>query len=319
MPGTSLFRGTLLLKRSRPAADARVVRVVGIFVAGALALAASAAALIPLVVRHREAAQPPVFQGSTSVYAVPLNGGVPRQILRLDGQWAFPVATADGKALILEKPLPLGPTELWRVPLDGGLRHRVGTVPIFQQLPWSADRKSFATWLPGRLVLHRLDGSGARTFGPATGNAFASWNGNFIAEERETRPPSTGYRLDIHVWHAGGRPAWSVRMPFPAAAVAVAKNGKSVAVVRMHFLELVTPHGRRVLASDAQASWAPLWTHDGTSLLYFDVKGRLILRNVTTGAQRMLFPSSRYFEETLSPDGRTVYILGMNNAVSIPK
>ena len=320
MPGTSLFRGTLLLKHGGYRVDALGVRVVTIAVAGALALVAAATAAIPLVLRHHAQPLPPVFQGSTSVYAVPLSGGAPRQVLTLHGQWAFPVATADGKALILEKPLLLGPTELWRVPLDGGPRRRLGAIPIFEQLAWSADRTRYATWLPGGVVFHRLDGSPARAFGRQAGSSMPSWNGSFLAVERLTRPPATGYRLDLHVWHTDGRPAWSAPMPSPEAGLAVARDGRSVAVSRVHLLELVTPHGRRVLTTDAQsAPWAPLWTNDGTSLLYFDLHGRLVVRNVATGAHRIVMRRSRYFEETLSADGRTVYVLGMNNAVSIPK
>jgi predicted peptidase len=107
-------------------------------------------------------------------------------------------------------------------------------------------------------------------------------------------------------------------MPFPSAALAVAADGRSVAVARMHLLELVTPRGRKRLATDA-ASVAPLWTHDGRSLVYFDLKGRLVVRNVTTGAHRALVPSGRYMMETLSPDGKTVYLLRLNQPVSIPK
>jgi hypothetical protein len=299
-------------------ADVRNVRVVGIPVAAVLALFAAAAAITPIALRRHTPPAPDVFKGSTSVYVVPFSGGAPRQIFRLHGQWAFPVVTADGKALIMEKPLPLAATELWRVPLDGGPRRRLATIPVFEQLAWSADRTSFATLDSGRFVRHRVDGSRAHAFAPGARNAMPSWNGDFVADELQTRPASTGWRLDLHVRHMDGRSAWSVRMPFPGAALAVAADGRSVAVARMHFLELVTPRGRTRLATDT-ASVAPLWTHDGRSLVYFDLKGRLVVRNVTTGAHRALVPSGRYMMETLSPDGKTVYLLRLNQPVSIPK
>jgi hypothetical protein len=256
-----------------------------------------------------------VFEGSTSVYTVPLAGGVPQELMRLHGQWAFPVATPDGKSLLIERPKVPSGVQLWRVSLDGSHRTRLGAIQVFQKLAWSEDRSEYAFTGPTALQVARVDGTPVRKLGLS--DTIASWNGDYIAGERESRP-SSGYRLDIHVWRADGRLTWSTRMPFPAATVAVARDGQSVVAVRMHRLELVTPHGRRLLASDA-SGWALTWTPDGRSLLYYDTTGRLVLRNVATGAVRTVVHGGRYADATISPDGRTVYVLRLNDAVSIPK
>lgn len=97
-----------------------------------LALAAVAAAVVgfasPLL--HHRAVTPLLFHGTTGVFAIPLAGGAPREVLRLRGQWGFPVATPDGRAVVLEKPF-LDHTEVWRVPLDGARPTRAGTMPVF--------------------------------------------------------------------------------------------------------------------------------------------------------------------------------------------
>lgn len=170
----------------------------------------------------------------------------------------------------------------------------------------------------GPIVFRRLDGSRVRELGAGTANTVPSWNGDFIAGERE-EAPATGYPFRLDVWRADGQRVWSMPMPSPAAAVSVAATGQRVAVVRTDVLELVAPRSRRVLASDAQPGIAPLWTHDGRSVLYYDDRGRLVIRNVASGARRTLVASGRYFEETLSADGRTVYFLGLNAPVSMPK
>lgn len=278
-------------------------------------LAATALGFMPLALRHTHLAPPGVFQGSTSVYAVPLRGGTPRELLRLHGQWEFPVATPDGMSLLLERPSVPSGVRLWRVSLDGARRTRLGAVRVFQQLAWSDDRREYALSDPGVLRIVRTDGTVVRRLGSV--NDVASWNGDYLAGERETRPTS-GYRLDVHVWRTNGRQVWSARMPFPPATVSVAADGRRVADVRMHLLELVTPHGRRVLASDAGGT-AAVWTHDGRSLLYDDVAGRLVRLDVRSGAKRTVLGPSRYSEPALSADGRTVFVLGTNDAVSIPK
>lgn len=109
------------------------MRVVALAATGFAALAACFA-LVPTVLRHRPAPSPALFHGTTSVIALPIAGGRPREVLRLPGQWGFPVATADGRALVLEKPY-LDRTDLWRVPLDGGPRRRVGRMDVYRQPP----------------------------------------------------------------------------------------------------------------------------------------------------------------------------------------
>ena len=278
-------------------------------------LAATALVFLPLALRHARPAPLEVFQGSTSVYAVPLRGGAPRELLRLHGQWAFPVASADGKSLLIERPTMPSGVQLWRVSLDGTRRTHLGSVEVFQQLAWSDDRTEYVLSDPGTLRIVRTDGTVVRKLGHAS--TIASWNGNYLAGEHETRP-ATGYRLDIHVWRSDGRAMWSARMPFPLAMVSVAADGGRVAAVRMHLLELVTPHGRRLLASDAGGT-APVWTPDGGSLLYDDTSGRLVLIDARTGARRTVLGPTHYAEPTFSPDGRTVYVVGLNDAVNMPK
>jgi hypothetical protein len=173
-----------------------------VFGALGIGLAACALALVPLALGKRNRATlPPVFDGTTAVYAVPFAGGRPHEVLRLHGQWEYPVATADGKALLLERPTFSG-AGVWRVPLDG------------------------------------------------------------------SRP--------THV------------------------------------------HELRVLT--APRAWtARVSARDGRSLLFFDKAHRLVVRDSATGKIRVLVPAGRYFEESLSRDGRTVYFLGTNDAVSMPK
>jgi hypothetical protein len=287
-----------------------------VLVASVLALAAGATAFIPLLVRqHDRSSLPPMFAGTTSVYAVPLAGGAPRRVLRLHGQWAFPVVEPGGRSLLLERPTFPG-TLLWRVPLDGSAKTRLGALPVFAQVGFDDDRSEYAAWGTDGVAVRRLDGSRVRSFPPS--NTLVSWNGDYLAGEQQSRPASTGWRLDIHVIRSDGTKAWSKRMPFPAAAVAVARDGRRVAAVRMHLLELVTPRSRRVLARDAGGFPAPVWTPDDRSLVYFASGGRLVVQDVATGDRRVLV-RGRYFEPAVSPDGRTVYVLGLKDAVSIPK
>lgn len=237
----------------------------------------AAAALVPQMLRHRPAPVVPAFYGSTSIYAVPLAGGPVRQVLRLQGQWGFPLATRDGKALLIERPT-LTRTTVWRVPLDGGTKSRVG-----QKVRY-------------------------------TGQYAAA--GPYRAAEQETRPASTGWRLDLHVTR-GGRAVWSRRMPFPMGFASASADGSTVAMARMHLLELWTRHAHRVLARDASQSDPPLWTRHGRSLIYHDANG-IALLDVSTAAKRTI-ARGRYAEPALSADGKTVYLLGLNDAVSIPK
>jgi hypothetical protein len=251
-----------------------------VFGALGIGLAACALALVPLALGKRNRATlPALFDGTTSVYAVPFGGGRPREVMRLHGQWEFPVVTGDGKALLLERPL-LTRTGVWRVPLDGQAPTRVRNARVF--------------------------------------TAPAGRNRGYLATEREHRVASHR-RIDLVVRDARDATVWARRMPFPTGFPAVSADGRRVALVRLHLLELVTPFGRRLLASDAQPSRAPIWTRDGRSLLYYDTAGRLVVRNVATGKARVIVQAGRYFEEALSPEGRTVYFLGVNDAVSIPK
>ena len=288
-----------------------------VFGAAGLGVIACALALIPLALGQKHLDVMPVFQGSTSVYAVPFRGGAPREVMRLHGQWAFPVAAPDGTSLYLEKAPALARTEVWRVPLDGAAPTHLANTTVFTRLAWSPDLTRFAILDPNAVVIHRLGGTRLLSIG--AGNIVPSWNGDYLADEAETRPPSTGWRLDLHVWRSDGKKMWSKRMPFPAASVSVAADGRSVAAVRMHRLELVTPQRTRLLASDA-SGWTPQWTPDGRSLLYYDDGGRLVVRNVVTGVARTLVAGGRRFTDAaLSADGRTVYFLRLNEAVSIPK
>ena len=288
-----------------------------LFGTAGLGLAACALALVPLALGHKQLQAMPVFEGTTSVYAVPFHGGAPREVMRLHGQWNFPVVTADDRALLIEHPLVPAGVQLWRVPLDGEPRTHLADVQVFSQLVWSDDRSEYISWGTNKLVVRRLNGIPVRRFGFA--NTVASWNGDYVAGERQSRPPSTGWRLDIEVWRANGRHVWSHRMPFPGATVSVARDGRHVADVRMHFLELVTPTSRRVLARDAAPSQQPIWTHDGRRLLYYDNAARLKVLTIATGRARVLLSAGHTFQAALSRDEKRVYVLGLNDAVSIPK
>jgi hypothetical protein len=251
-----------------------------VFGALGIGLAACALALVPLALGKRDRATlPGLFDGTTSVYAVPFGGGRPREVIRLHGQWEFPVVSADGTALLLERP-QLTRTGVWRVPLDGRAPTHVRNTRVF--------------------------------------TAPAVRNGGYVATEREHRVAAR-WRVDLVVRDARDATVWARRMPFPIGFPAVSADGRRVALVRLHLLELVTPSGRRLLASDAQPSRAPVWTRDGRSLLYYDTDGRLVVREVATGKARVIVRAGRYFEEALAPDGRTVYFLRLNDAVSIPK
>jgi len=242
-------------------------------------LAAMALALVPLALRHPRAAQlPTLFAGTTAVYRVPFAGGPPERVLALHGQWEFPVATEDGRALLLERP-GSAHTTVWRVPLDGSSRRVVRTLPRFTQ------------------PLFR--------------------NAGYTAVERETRTVS-GWRIDLLVRDARERVLWRRTMPFPLAAVSPAADGRRVAAARMRRLEVVTARRIRLLAADASQFVPPLWSRDGRSLLYWNTKHELVVIDVATGRTRVIL-RGRYFEYALSPDGRAVYVLGRNDAVSIPK
>lgn len=249
----------------RPVADSRCVRLAWFPVVPLLVACAAGAALVPQTLRHRHPGVP-AFQGSTSVYAVPLAAGPVRQVLRLHGQWEFPVATRDGRALLLERP-GLTKTGVWRVALDGSSKRLVGAIRVFRA--------------------------------PAP----------FLEEEVRG---AAGWEIVLHA------PRFTRQMPFPLGVASAAPGGTRVAAVRMHLLELVTRTSRRLLARDAGSFTAPVWTLDGRALVYVTSDSRVVVLDVATGAKRTL-ARGRYFEPTLSADGTTIYMLGLNEAVSIPK
>lgn len=245
----------------------------------AVGLAAAALAFLPLALRHHaQPALPEIFDGMTRVYAVPLAGGHLKPVLRLHGQWDFPVATPEGQALLLERP-QTAYTEVWRVPLDGTSPARVRRVGVFREP--------------------------------------AAWNGGFLALERET-DSATVRRIDLAVSGSNGHRVWTRPVPAPVGSPAVFADGRRVAQIRMHLLELVTAHGRRVLADNAGGFQPPLWTHDGQALVYPTMNEELVVRTIATGRVRTL-ARGPYFDDALSADGRTVYVLGRKDAVSIPK
>jgi hypothetical protein len=289
-----------------------IVRLAGVLVAAVLALAAAAAAMVPLALKQHRLDTPQVFNGSTTLFAVPLSGGVPRRVLTLRGQWNFPVA--NGRSLLIERPT-LTRTALWLVPLDGGSMKRVGDLSVFAPPAWSPDFTDYATFGHESIVIKALNGHTVRTLAHDRGSASPSWHGAFLSAELVIRP-ATGTQNVIDVWHADGRLAWSKTVPGPLVPTAVASNGASVALVRLHQLEVVTPTATRVLASDSLSS--PVWTRDGRSLIYWDTKGRLVVRNVRTRAAHVVTRDD-LGEFALSADGKTVYLTRVNQAVSIPK
>lgn len=265
-------------------------------------------------------AVPSLTEKGTSVFAVPLSGETPHLAARLHGQYGFPVSSGDGRSLLVEKPTVLGPTALWSVPLRGGHSRWVGALPIFEQAVWSPDRTQYATTtMNGSVTIDSLDGRVLRTITAHKGLggiSVSSWRGNFLAVERDG--PALGWRSDVEVWRATGGRVWTVpNVGSPMAAVA--PGGNRVALVSVHDLVLVTRHTRRVLATDA-SQVTPLWTPDGSQVLYFTNGGRLMLEDVTTHSRRTV-ASGRIGEASLSPDGRTVYVVGLGAkpAVNIPK
>jgi hypothetical protein len=131
--------------------------------------------------------------------------------------------------------------------------------------------------------------------------------------------PSTGYRLDVELWHATGGLLWSRQIAYPNGSVTLAPDGRRIALVQVHKLQLLTQHGRRLLATDAGQDM-PVWTPNGRSLVYFNREQELVVQDVATRARRVL-ATGRFGYPSVSPDGRTVYVAGFgsNAAVSMPK
>jgi hypothetical protein len=296
------------------------MRVIAVPMAVLLALCAVVIGFVPVLLRARPT-PPPQPELGTVVSAVPLNGGTARPVVTLRGQYGFPTATADGTALVLEKPFSVGGTEVWRVPLDGSTPRRIGHMGIFTAPAWSPDGHERASTSDGQtVVVDRLDGTRVRTLTQLHGYggfSMPSWDGSFIAFERQSRP-ATGWRLDLEVWNATGSRAWRTAVPFAQGALAVASDGRRVAVVAGRTLWLVTPHSRTVLATGARKFWPPLWTPDQRSLVYIDEFARVVVHDVAAGTSRVV-ARGKFGEIALSPDGQTIYLARVNDAVSIPK
>jgi hypothetical protein len=275
--------------------------------------------MVPLALKQHRLDTPQVFTGSTTVFVVPLSGGAPHSVLKLRGQWEFPTATRDGKSLLLERPA-LSRTALWRVPLDGSSPTRLADLDVFSQVAWSPDRSRYVTWSDSALVIDRADGTRIRTLAHENGGTLPTWDGAYISAERQLKPGSAAQRSEVDVWHADGSLAWRTTVTGPPGVASVAPDGKSVAVVRVHELDLVTSHGSRVLAADVEQPVAPAWTQDGRALLYWNARGRLVLRTLASKSVRVVtavaYPGLSY---GLSADGKSVYLTRLNQAVSIPK
>ena len=291
-----------------------------IFGALGVGLAALATAFIPLAVHRAHASTPPAFNGTTSVYAVTVSGGSPHRVLTLHGQYGFATGTADGRAVLIEKP-GLYRTALWRIPLSGGTGRRLGWIPIFQYPLWSPDRtRVVLSDDHGVTAVYRADGTRLRTLTRVLGDGgvnCSAWAGSFLSCVSMTRPAS-GYHLELEVLRTDGSLAWHRPLTFPQATAAVAPDGQRVVVTRVHSVELVTPILRvRLPIADLTPWQAPQWTPDGRMLLYADARGRLVVRDMTTGRSRVL--ADRGADFGLSTDGRTAYVTRVSRAVSIPK
>jgi hypothetical protein len=144
----------------RATVDSRNVRHTAVMLSVGLALTAMALAVAPSMLARHHARAPLIALATTFVYAIPVTGGLPRSVRVLKGQWGFPQPTADGQALVLEKPL-LDRTELWRVPLDGGPLVRAGSLRVFSA-PRQRGRFRASVWHTmhhGVLTVHNPDGS----------------------------------------------------------------------------------------------------------------------------------------------------------------
>lgn len=298
----------------------RIVRLAGVLVAAVVALAAGAAAMVPLILKQHRIDQPPaVFAGSTSLLAVPVAGGTPRPVLTLHGQWEFPVATADGKALLLERPA-LTRTALWRVPLDGASPKLLGNLTSFRELAWSPDQTRYATWDATSLVIDRANGTRIRTLARPNGGWGPAWSGHYISAELQLRPGKETQRDELAVWRPDGTLVWRTILAGTPGPAAVSPDGTRVVALSLHGLELITKHGSRQLASNVEQGLAPEWTPNGRGVVYWDAEGRLVLRLIATNRlhviTRAAYPGLSY---GLSPDGKTVYLTRLNEAVNMPK
>jgi hypothetical protein len=300
-----------------------------VFVTAAVGVLAAAFAILPLFLRHHPApvSLPVAPKIVSAFWAIPLDGGRrPRLVARLKGQYEFPVASADGRSLLVIKPTVLGAeTVVWSLPLEGGAPRRVGTALYFANPMWSPDRKLLAAGTlgePRAIAIYDLAGQRVRTIARIRGVGGVSppsWGGPNVAFVRMTHPAS-GWHLDVEVWRAKGGLVWSMPLAYPNGSVTLAPDGRRMALLQVHRLQLLTRHSRRLLATDA-SQMQPVWTPDGRSLVYFDLKQRLLVQDVATGSRRVL-ATGTIAEPSLSPDGKTVYVAafrGAKPAVSNPK
>lgn len=309
------------------------MRTTAILGAAVLGLAAGGLALLTLAIGHPAVRHPvagevvlpraPHPPPATWIWAIRLDGGTVRLVGRPRGRYEFPVATADGRSLLLLKPSPLGGTSVWSIPVVGGALRRAGRVPVFTRPAWSPERTRLATVDADGVKIFDRSGNLWRTLTRQHGLggfSMPDWNGGSIAIERESRT-TAGWRIDLEVWRASGGRRWRiVGMPFPYGEVAVSPSGTQVAVAQLSRLYVVTRHGRQLLASDTSDT-RPFWTPDGRRLVYLDKVGRLVVQDVATRARRIVATRLSAGVSSLSPDGRTVYVtnFGARPAVSIPK
>lgn len=304
------------------------VRIGVVFGTAAVGVLAAAFAFLPLVLQPKPAPYYPIPATMTSSFwAMPLDGGQPRLVARLKGQYDDPVVSADGRSLLVLKPTMLRrETAVWSLPLDGGSPRWVGRAQYFGAPMWSPDRKLLAVGDPGgdhrEIAVYDLAGRRLRTITQLRGEgggSFPSWGGPNLAFVRMTHPAG-GWHLDVEVWRAKGGLLWSRPIAYPNGSVTLAPDGRRMALLQVHRLQLLTRRSRRLLATDASQG-IPVWTPDGRSLLYSDVKNRLFIQDVASGKRRLV-ATGMIAEPAVSPDGRTVYVAafrGAKPAVSIPK
>jgi Tol biopolymer transport system component len=298
-----------------------------VFVTAAVGVLAAAFALLPLVLRPKPAPYYPTpAKMTSSFWAIPLDGGKPRLVARLKGQYDDPVVSADGRSLLVLKPTMLRrETAIWSLPLHGGSPRWVGRAQYFGAPIWSPDRKFLAVGdlgNPRAIAVYDLAGHRVRTIAPIRGEggtSSPSWGGPNLAFVRMTHPAS-GWHLDVEVWRAKGGLVWKMPLAYPDGSVTLAPDGRRMVLLQVHRLQLLTRHSRRLLATDA-SQMLPIWTPDGRSLVYSDLKQRLFVQDVASGSRRVI-ATGPIGEPSVSPDSRTVYVAafrGAKPAVSIPK
>ena len=304
------------------------MRIGVVFGTAAVGVLAVAFAFLPLVLRHSRAAYYPTpAKMTSSFWAIPLDGGKPRLLARLQGQYEDPVASADGRSVLVLKPTLLRrETAVWALPVKGGTPRWVGRAQYFANPVWSPDRKQLVVGDLGgdqrEIAVYDLAGRRVRTITRIRGEGGASspsWGGPNIAFVRMTHP-ATGWHLQVEVWRAKGGRVWSMPLAYPNGSVTLAPDGRRMALLQVHRLQLLTRHSRRTLATDASFT-PPVWTPDGRSIVYSDLKNRLLLQDLASGARRVL-ATGPIAEPSVSPDGRAVYVAafsGPKPAVSIPK